>query len=53
MREQADIDAVRADLAVAVTQTLDPAQVNLWVHDEQPHSGDGRTGHHAHRSWLP
>jgi hypothetical protein len=34
MREQADIDTVRADLAVAVTQTLDPAHVSLWVHGE-------------------
>ena len=31
MREQADIDAVRADLAAAVTRSLDPGHVSLWV----------------------
>ena len=35
MREPAAIDAVRADLAAAVTQTLDPAHASLWVHGDQ------------------
>jgi len=34
MREPAGIDTVRAGLTAAVTQTLDPAHVSLWVRGE-------------------
>lgn len=34
MREPAGIDTVRADLTAAVTQTLDPAHLSLWVRGE-------------------
>lgn len=34
MREPVGIDTVRADLAAAITQTLDPAHVSLWVRGE-------------------
>jgi hypothetical protein len=34
MREPADIDAVGASLAAAVTQTLGPAHASLWVRGE-------------------
>ena len=34
MREQADLDAVRADLASAITRAVDPAHLSLWLRRE-------------------